>query len=66
MLDSKKCAHHPCDCRARKSSSYCSAECEVAMADAAPDCSCGHKACVSAKLGSEAARDAGIDLDESM
>lgn len=45
MKNSLKCAHRACECRARRSSRYCSRECEVGDTAAASDCACGHKAC---------------------
>ncbi len=48
MEQSRKCAHEPCECRARKASAYCSTECESAAEDESSHCACGHKACEEA------------------
>ena len=45
MKNSLKCAHPACACRARKTSRYCSTECESGEPRSASDCACGHKAC---------------------
>lgn len=45
MKNSLKCAHPACACRARKTSRYCSTECEAADSRSASHCDCGHRAC---------------------
>ena len=47
MEPALKCSHEPCTCQSRRSSRYCSIECEKAHASGASDCACGHKACHS-------------------
>ena len=62
-MNEKKCGHAACDCRARRSSEFCSTSCEAHEVKASGDCACGHADCTRPRT-SAAARDAGVDLAE--